>query len=374
MTKRVCMIRSNPVSPDSRVEKEAWTLVKAGYPVHILAWDRDDDHEEKQDYIKVADERIPITRLGYKASYGDGFKNIRPNLKFQSSMRKWLKKHRDEYDIIHACDFDTALFSMPMAKGKKFVFDVFDFRFGEPHSFIQRMIRNGQIRIINHADATIICTEDRKMQIRDAKPKRLAVIHNTPLRTILQEDNGFELQGYSKREKIVYVGILGNSRLLLEIGDAVSHNSRVELHIAGFGVHSSRFEKLSDEIENIFYYGKIPYDQTLALESKCDIMTAIYDPAIENNRFAAPNKFYESLMLGKPILMVKGTGMSEIVKQYDIGELIDYSEEGFITGLQRLINRKGEWAEMSDRMKRLYEEQFSWETMEGRLTDLYSEL
>lgn len=374
MTKRVCMIRSNPVSPDSRVEKEAWTLVKAGYPVHILAWDRDDDHEEKQDYIKVADERIPITRLGYKASYGDGFKNIRPNLKFQSSMRKWLKKHRDEYDIIHACDFDTALFSMPMAKGKKFVFDVFDFRFGEPHSFIQRMIRNGQIRIINHADATIICTEDRKMQIKDAKPKRLAVIHNTPLRTILQEDNGFELQGYSKREKIVYVGILGNSRLLLEIGDAVSHNSRVELHIAGFGVHSSRFEKLSDEIENIFYYGKIPYDQTLALESKCDIMTAIYDPAIENNRFAAPNKFYESLMLGKPILMVKGTGMSEIVKQYDIGELIDYSEEGFITGLQRLINRKGEWAEMSDRMKRLYEEQFSWETMEGRLTDLYSEL
>lgn len=38
---RVCILRSNPVRPDSRVEKEAWSLAKAGYDVHILAWDRD---------------------------------------------------------------------------------------------------------------------------------------------------------------------------------------------------------------------------------------------------------------------------------------------------------------------------------------------
>ena len=34
-------------------------------------------------------------------------------------------------------------------------------------------------------------------------------------------------------------------------------------------------------------------------------MTAIYDPNISNHYYAAPNKFYEALMLGKPLIMVK---------------------------------------------------------------------
>ncbi len=374
MNKRICIIRSNPVAPDSRVEKEAWSLVKAGYSVHILGWDRDEDYGEKEGYITVAEEKIPITRLGYKASYGEGFKNLRPNLKFQLHMRKWLKEHRKDFDIIHACDFDTALFSKMASKGKKFIYDVFDFRYGEPKSIIQRIIKYAQIQLINQADATIICTEDRKRQIKNAHPKRLVVIHNTPIRTLLKNETNLVFQSDSTKVKIVYVGILANKRLLLEIGDAVTEDNNIELHIAGFGVHSDWFKRLSDEYDNVFYYGKIPYDQTLDLESKCDIMTAIYDPAIENNRFAAPNKFYESLMLGKPLLMVKGTGMSEVVRENGIGELIDYDEEGFKQGLKKLIDRKREWNKISNKMKMLYEEQFSWEIMQERLIDLYSEL
>ena len=52
-------------------------------------------------------------------------------------------------------------------------------------------------------------------------------------------------------------------------------------------------------------YGKLQYSQTLALESQCDIRVATYDPSIRNHKYSAPNKFYESLMLGKPIIMAK---------------------------------------------------------------------
>ena len=121
MKKRsVCIIRSNPVRPDSRVEKEAYTLKKAGYDVTILAWDRDNNHPERKDVIKVGEEEISIYRLGYKASFGDGFKNIKQYLQFQFSMRRWLKKKN--FDILHACDFDTAFFSIGIAhrKGEKY--------------------------------------------------------------------------------------------------------------------------------------------------------------------------------------------------------------------------------------------------------------
>ena len=65
--RKVCILRSNPVNPDSRVEKEAWTLTKAGYDVHILAWDRESCASECQEFVKVADALIPITRLGHPA-------------------------------------------------------------------------------------------------------------------------------------------------------------------------------------------------------------------------------------------------------------------------------------------------------------------
>ena len=58
---KICIIRSNPVRPDSRVDKEAWSLVKAGYDVQILAWDRDTDIEESKDFVHVVDVNIPIT-------------------------------------------------------------------------------------------------------------------------------------------------------------------------------------------------------------------------------------------------------------------------------------------------------------------------
>lgn len=38
--KKILFIRSNPVFPDPRVQKEAKTLSDEGYEVEILAWDR----------------------------------------------------------------------------------------------------------------------------------------------------------------------------------------------------------------------------------------------------------------------------------------------------------------------------------------------
>ena len=103
-------------------------------------------------------------------------------------------------------------------------------------------------------------------------------------------------------------------------------------------------------------------------------MMAIYDPKVDNHRFAAPNKFYESLMLGKPVIMVRGTGMSEVVEENAIGELIEYSKEGFIDGVNRLIARKDEWYSIGNRMKEIYWNQYCWDEMERRLIQIYADL
>ena len=53
----------------------------------------------------------------------------------------------------------------------------------------------------------------------------------------------------------------------------------------------------------------IDYESALELYAKCDLMFALYDPAIPNHRYSAPNKVYEAMLLGKPIIVAEGTGV-----------------------------------------------------------------
>lgn len=371
---RVVFMRSNPISPDPRVEKEVDSLMKNNWYVQILAWDRDSKYKAKVQFLKRA-HAIKITRFGIPATFGGGFKkNFFPLIRFQLKLFQWLLQHKNTYDIIHACDFDTALIGTICGKilRKKVIYDMFDSVTAPFHgpAIIGKLVEKIDIALLNSVDAVIICTEKRRAQIAKASPKKIAVIYNTPLHVQLKDSVNLN----EEKVKIAYVGILANKRLIKELVEIVKNNPRYELHIGGFGNLADELAQTAQQYDNIVFYGKIPYEKTLALEKSCDIMTAIYDPEVSNHFYAAPNKFYEALMLGKPLIMVKNTGMSEVVAEHNIGELIDFNQESLRQAIDKLIERKKEWPEISRKMKLLYEEQYSWGEMEKRIIALYSNL
>ncbi len=365
------IIRSNQVCPDSRVEKEAAALIEYGHGITILSWDRRADYKTRQEQIDVFGFDVPIIRFGHKAEFGAGFKNLKSYLLFQKDLFRWLIRNKEKYDVIHACDFDTA-FTSTIANlflRKKIVFDIFDYIGGERRTLFQKIICRLQNWIINQSSATIICTEERRKQIKKSHPHNLVIIHNSPPQIS-------ELNAAKHKEgitKVCYVGILQDYRLLKEMPEFFINHPNFELHIGGFGKYEEFYKKLSYTYKNIIYYGSLQYQDTLKLENECDIMLAIYDPTIENHIFAAPNKFYEGLMLGKPLIMVKGTGMSYIVEQYHIGETIEYSAKGFELGVLELSSRREEWPEISKKMKEIYND-FSWNEMKTRLDALYKKI
>ena len=369
--KRVVIARSNGVNPDSRVEKEANALARAGYEVVVIAWDRDGEYKVRQDLLKLPDSEVKRVSFGIKAGFGQGMRSLRQFLLFQWRLFSWLVRNRNSYDVAHLCDFDTAFFGRLAARlcRKKVVFDVFDYLSTDARMHFGKLVKKAEDGIINGADAVVVCTEERKRQIAGTKPRRLAVIHNTPPRVVPAAE---PLPG--NRVKIAYVGILQDHRLLVEMISAVEKMEGVELHIGGFGKYERFVEERAAASPSVFYYGKLPYEKTLELEARCDLMTAIYDPAIGNHRFAAPNKFYEALMLGKPLVMARGTGMSEVVEAENLGVLIDYGAEGFAKGVAELIRNRDQWEKIGERMKKLHEERYSWEEMERRLLALYREL
>lgn len=368
--KKIIFLRSNPVSPDSRVEKEVNSLLKNGFQVKVIGWDREKNYKGREEKLELFESNTTIVRRGIKASYGDGMKNIIPFLKFQIFLFQWLIKNKREYEIIHACDFDTAFIAYLSTKitKKKIIFDVFDYLSTDAKKFPATLIKKIEDSLLTNSDAVIICTEQRKMQIKDSKPKKTTIIHNTP-----QVQSNLNPVEHDKI-RIAYVGVLQEFRLIEEMVKVISRHSEVELHIGGFGKLEPMIKNMAENYENIIYYGKISYNETLNLENSCDLMTAIYDPKIGNHYYAAPNKFYEALMLGKPLIMVKNTGMSQIVEKYDIGINIDYNESSFEEGLLKLISRKNEWNKINLKMKNLYKEYYAWDVMEKRLIELYSNI
>lgn len=372
----IIFLRSNPVDPDSRVEKEVNSLLKSGHQVEIIAWDRSDNYKIKESFLKFESGDVKIYRFGIPAIFGGGMrKNIIPLLQFQIKLFLWLHNNCHRFDAIHACDFDTAFISSKVAfkLKKKFVYDIFDYyvdAFHVPQKF-KRLIENIDRDIINKSNAVIICTEQRIEQISGTDPQILYVIHNTPPLFDTNYCNRF-LQ--NNKIKIGYVGILDEGRLIRETAEIVSKNAMYEFHVGGFGKLEEYLRTMASKYENIYFYGKIPYNKTIELENCCDILTAIYNPRNRNNYYAAPNKFYEAIMLGKPLIVVRGTGIDNTVTEYGIGEVIEYSKNSLEKGLESLVLRQSEWSNISKIMKHLYNTHYSWEEMEKRLIELYTKL
>ena len=357
--KSIAYLRTTSIINDSRATKEIIAYKEKGYEVFVYGWNR-----QRLD-LKDLKEKNIIYKMYLKSSeYGNGIKNIFKLCGFQLCLYNNLKKDRNKYQIIHACDFDTAYIASKICKrfNKKFIYDIYDY-YVDCHnlSFLKSFIEKIDIRTINKADKVIICTEKRKKQIEKSNPKKIEVIHNTPQLDFIPSVHKFN----SNKIKVCYVGILQDDRLLIEISKLINENKNIELHIGGFGKYENYFKELSNENKNVKFYGQMKYDEVLKLEDKCDILFATYNPDVPNHKYSAPNKVYEAMALGKPIVVCKDTGVDDIVVNNKIGFSIKYNAQEFYEVIKSIDYK--EYEEISSRCKILYKTKHSWDIMKERL-------
>lgn len=376
---RIIFLRSNPVLPDPRVEKEVKTLINYGHEVKILAWNRVTKSRGKYGKIKVGREDCSIRWFDIRSSFGRGLRNILPLIFFQISILIWLCKHRNKYDIIHACDFDTVIPAWLSSKlfKKKYVYDIFDYyvdAFSIP-KILKSFVEKIDIFMINSADAVIIVNESRKVQIAKSNPKKLFIIHNSPDITLKEESrNSNNLMSNTVKPKFVYIGILSNGRMLIDILDVFLEHKEWELHIGGFGVNEDLIRDIAKKSQNIYFYGKVSYDTAIEIEVMCNVFFAVYDPSIPNHKYSSPNKLYEAMILGKPIIVAKGTGIDVIVDSNNLGISIEYTKKDFEKAAKILAEEVKKSSLTNNKSKELFKKNYSWDIMSNRLLDLYKQL
>jgi len=375
---KILIVRSLDTKFDSRVLKESISLLKKGHEVSILDWDRDNKHGIVASTFPTQFGVIKKFTFGHRAVPDSGFKkNLFPYIKFFGAIRKFVRCHFSEFNVFHLCDLPTMLPLVKILKKreKKIVYDIFDY-FPDGRKWpaiVRKLLVKLENRNIKMADATIICSENRLKQIGKAIPKKLVIIHNSPDICATFDDKP-NSRNKSDHISVAYLGLLSKDRYIPEIINIVKNNPRLELHIGGVGALEKFVCKEAANESRITYYGKLPYEEVINIENRCDIILALYDSSIPNNRYSAPNKFYESLALGKMLVMAKGMGFDDFFAKQEFGVTIEPTEYGINSGISTLVSKEAKWAEFSKTEKIMFNEKYSWKIMEERLWLLYDEL
>jgi len=108
---------------------------------------------------------------------------------------------------------------------------------------------------------------------------------------------------------------------------------------------------------------------------EADVVALLYDPEVLANRYAAPNKFYEAMMLGRPVVTSDGIPVAEWVRKHDCGYVVRYGDvEGLARILRRIREKRDEWQQKATNARNLYETQFTWAVQSASLESAYREL
>lgn len=372
---RVCIIKNAEAEKISAVYRIINALIADGHECMILSRNRNANCNSiirKRLYIKNCN--VDVYEISIKSEIGAGMKNMLNLGRYIKTVKRWLISNNDLYDVVHAFDLDAGLATLQASKRTSisYVYHIADFyvdsRGGIPKLLIN-YVKNLEFKVINNAETTIICTEQRKEQIKGSKPKNLVVIHNSPAvdsQAVIEENKESPL-------KLTYVGGLSENRFIKEIIDIAKDNDILQLTLAGTGPLKDFVENSSNVYKNINYLGQVLYEDAIEIYRDCDIIFAIYNPEIKNHRYSAPNKFYEAMMLGKAIIVAKDTGVDKLVEKDRIGIIADYSKESVENKLNSLINDRQYLYDLKINSRKSYKK-YSYKEMSERIQHIYRNL
>jgi glycosyltransferase involved in cell wall biosynthesis len=365
--KHVVVLRSN--AADAGYLKILSTLAKE-YRVSCLAWDRRGDYAPLVKGPNVEHSFFRVRAASY--SLATLLKLVVFNL--------WLLVRLlfTKTDCIHAVDLDTGMVGYFVArlKGKAFVYHCLDPYYPAlPQSwpgFLAKLTKKLEDMLIGSADFFVITDMLRMKQHGGSKPRKTIEFANVPMVEP-------ELRTNEANDSFVvgYIGALEEGRNLLIVTKAISELSGegVELVIGGVGTLSEEIRFMAETSDNISFTSYLPYSEVLGLESTFDAFIYVSDSTSESQRWVSPNKLFESMALGKPIVVGEGTLVAERVREIGNGVIIPYGDKEELKHAVLKLRADTLLAkDMGARGKIAFEKDWAPVIMEKRLLDAYEAL
>jgi glycosyltransferase involved in cell wall biosynthesis len=330
----VCMHVVGIARTDVRVMREATALVEAGFAVSIVDIEGENSRPVKEHIHGIILKHI-----------------IRPSWFVPTRFKPWfLVKYllmifcstflliQTSADIYHAQD-QTALPACYIAarvRRKPLVFDAHELPLSDKNLRRWRRLHALSTRLLAHmipyCVRVITVSSPIAQEIRKRyRVKEVCLIRNVPTYQVIQKSERLKNHlGLSPNVRIaLYQGGLQSNRgldRLIRAAPFLAQGNMIILMGKGPKEIQSQLEALiasegvSDRVKIL---PAVPYEELLDWTASADIGLNIFPPDYSLSiRWCLPNKLFEYLMAGIPVLTSDLDAVVEVIKTYDVGQIV----------------------------------------------------
>lgn len=205
---------------------------------------------------------------------------------------------------------------------------------------------------------------------------RVHLLRNTPSRVRHSHAPDLrQLAGLTSEDKILlYTGRITTGRGVEESIDAlVDLPDSVHLIMLGYGEPNYvetllRRAALEGLAHRVHLVGPVPHEQVSATASQADVAVVAVVPTCLSYRHCLPNKLFESIQAGLPIVASDLPDVSDLLLEYGIGETFSLDDRG---SMHRALVKALEDPETVKANVASAARQLCWEVESARLLEVY---
>lgn len=332
--KKVLISVISDLVTDQRVHKTAQCLHEQGFDVFLLG-----RKMKKSAEMPPRDYKVKRVILPFETSF-----------LFYASYNIWnfFFLLFNKVDILHSNDLDTLFpnFLISKLKGVPLVYDSHEYFTGVPEIKKKPFVRFvwGSIEKYVFPKLKYVYTVNQSIAnvYEDLYKVKVGVVRNVSL--LNQEFLSLQRDSLPEKNTIVYQGMLNMDRGLEEMILAMQYIDNVQLIIIGGGDVENELHQLvkANNLESkVTFTGKLQYKEMMAITKTATFGISVEKPTNENYIFCLPNKVFDYLHAGIPILTSKLVEIENVVWKYDVGTLLEsHKPEDIALKINEILSNK----------------------------------
>ncbi len=378
-----------PLQGDLRGLRAAATLSSAGYAVTAIDIEHGDTPSGLAglgDEVRVRHIKLPRwTRPFYKPTHPIPWLLF----KFWRWGRSVGTVVRTPADVYHASDIAAlpACYVAARLRRKRLIFDSHEFPLVEPHITRRRMLRavSGRFlrRALRRTNGLFVVSPPIGEEMRKLYGGPLPVVLRNvpPYQPRVESDRLRQRLGLAPEVRIaLYQGGLQEDRgldMLVRAGAFLPSNSVIV--IMGNGPLKAALEEMITHEgvgDRVRLLPAVPYAELLAWTASADLGLIVYPPSHSPNvLYCLPNKLFEFLMAGLPVLASPLVAVEEVLRRYDVGQVVSSLEPSDIArSIAEVLSDSDGLARMRRNALAASRQDLCWEAEQQRLLGLYANL
>lgn len=314
-----------PTLTQPRFQKRIETLQKITDHIHIYAFDRGLYKENT-----ITHENITVIGKTKNKQYLSRLFNY-----FRIVTNVLLNKD-NRGGLFYIFNFDIAVLAWIFLPSKSYVYEIGDFAYLGFGKTFRNFLTKIDAKIIKKSFFTVLTSEGFKRYLTKFVrasdiSENLVIIPNRLSDKILQFDRDTRPFQDVSSLSFGFAGLLRYPDTILRFAKIIADKyPNHQFHFFGDGPMRNQVEELTNRYENIFYHGPYKNPEEIGkIYETIDLCVSCYDTNGLNQKLAEPNKLYEAIYFGTPIIVSKDTYLAEKVISEEIGYVIDahYNDE-----------------------------------------------